>query len=183
MEKYNSNNNSIRDIDINFLHNPSNLNRKNIPSNKILKNKKGDIAFYKRRLYVKLKDMLKELLILDQSQIIEKGDIYIILNNLINLCIYQFKNEDNKDILQDQFKEIDTNENNEFKEGYMITQEDLINDMIEDLDQKNVLEKMIEKKKLYFPQEEVVYPTMKKVNLKTSELKFKGVKNKKKEKS
>jgi len=173
------NNNSIRDIDINFLHNPSNLNKKVINNNIVL-NKKSDLCFYKKRLHFKFKEMLKELIVMDKSQIIEKGDIYIMYNSFLNHCIHHFKNEDKKDILQDQFREIDITENTDKTGGYMITQNDLINNIIEDLDQKNILEKMVDKKKLSFPQEEVIYPIMKKVNLKTTELKYKGIKYRKK---
>ncbi|RZD41970.1 MAG: hypothetical protein CXT73_04050 [Methanobacteriota archaeon] len=142
--------------------------------NKEISINKKDVKFYRKRILQLTKDLLRGT----ESSIIIKESF----NAYINTAIKSFKFEDETEILQEEFKDLEEKKekdksNKEFKsiESDKLMMKDLKNKKKDNI--KNFAIVKIKKK-----QENIKTPTQKKIDLKTEKLKNKGVKKKKKKK-
>ena len=136
---------------------------------------RNDIKFYKKRIYQTTKDLIRKKI---DGNNIDKNLDEIFTNYLYNL-IEHFKFDDKKDILQEEFKDIDkkkvrfslNNIENVDADQYIMKQPEIKSTTIEDC--MNIKIKKPEKKKPILPKEKII-------NLKNPEFKNKGLKKKSK---
>lgn len=144
---------------------------------------RNDIKFYKKRIYQTTKELIKQKI--DKQHIDKEVDIY--LTNYLRALIDYFKFDDKKDILQEEFKDInksnkrvmfDLNENknlenmNTLKANEIIMkQPELKENTIESTMNVKIIRPLTKKQEL---------PRSKTIELKSDHFKTKGLKNLKK---
>ena len=146
-----------------------------------IKNKKAqsinkeDKKFYKKRIY----NLFKELLInkLEPDNLLP--DVKYAYNNFLNVSINYFKTIDNNDLLQEEYKTLDVednlNANNEFDDDVGLEEADKLLMRSIKITPPS-LDKYV-KRKSTKPKEHMIMPKQKNVNLLDPELKEKGLNN------
>jgi hypothetical protein len=132
---------------------------------------KKDVKFYRKRILQLTKDLLRGN---ENSSIIKDS-----FNAYINTVIKSFKFQDEAEILQEEFKDLEERKKQKCNKGFNSTESDKL--MMKDLINKkkdNIKNFAIVKTKKN--KEKMKTPTQKNINLKTEKLKNKGVKKKKK---
>ena len=132
---------------------------------------KEDKKFYKKRIIQLTKDLLKG-----------KGDNNIInasFNAYIKTAIEHFKFIDKKEIMQEEYKDLERKKktNNKIKEFKSIDSDKLMMKEIKNKTNDNIKNFAVVKNKK--KKERMKTPTQKKIDLKTDKLKNKGIKKKK----
>jgi hypothetical protein len=151
--------------------------------NNQVKNKKAqsvnkeDKKFYKKRIY----NLFKEILINKSEPENLFPDVKYAYDNFINTSINYFKTIDSNDLLQEEYKKLDEEES-----ANINTIPDLGNDnVVEEADKlllrsititTPTLDKYV-KRKTTKPEEKLILPKQKEVNLMDPELKVKGLQN------
>jgi hypothetical protein len=171
----------INEINIRYLVNNSLFNKKQNPDFH------EDVCFYQKRILNLTQDLItkyenkntKSELILDETKEILPFDVMYTYEQYIKSCIHHFKTKDNNDILQENYKEYD----DEFCEQNTI--KDTIKDNLGLYEPNNLLMRsfslskknlnsFVLKKKI-FPENEIILPQNKNVDLKDPLLKTKGI--------
>ena len=135
---------------------------------------KKDIKFYRKRILQLTKDLLRGG---KSSNIINES-----FNAFVETAIKSFKFEDEEEILQKEFEDLEEKKKKNPKEKEFISM-DSDKLMMKDLkNKKNDTIKNFAVVKTKKKKEKIKTPSQKKIDLKTEELKNKGVKKKKKKK-
>ena len=169
--------NLVNQITLNYLLNKEQYDRH--VHNKISKSvNKKDKKFYRKRIFSLTKDLLYGL----ENQLSLLPDIKYAFDNYVKTCITCFKSIDTSDILQEEYKEIDLNQeipNNlgEDDENFILSKEEADKLMMRSvkLNVKTLdgFVKRVNSKK----EETMVLPQQKEINLKDPNLKTKGITN------
>ena len=156
----------INKITLQYLLNPNMLVKKNqtILDNNLEK----DIKFYRKRINQLTKDMIKGNF--------PNNDLKMIFENYTYELIYYFKQQDTKDIYQEEYLDLSLNKPNN---NNNITNNEIesINNLL--ITNKNdsipTLEKFV--KKINITPDNNIIPQKKNINIKDPKLRIKGVKN------
>ena len=155
----------INKITLEYLLNPNMLVKNN--QTKLDNNLEKDIKFYRKRINQLTKDMIKGNF--------PNNDLKMIFENYTYELIYYFKQQDTKDIYQEEYLDLSLNKpnnntttNNEIESinNLLITNK---NDSIP------TLEKFV--KKINITPDNNIIPQKKHINIKDPKLRIKGVKN------
>ena len=161
--------NSIENqLTLTFLSNP--LYHVNLKKHEKIGPDKQELKFYRKRILSLHKDMLRGIM--------PNKNIKNIHDNYVNCLINYFKMVDKKDILQEEYNELqfDMSNNSSYNENSIKDANTVLMDHIE---KQPTLDKFVKKIKYI---QEPLPPRQKKLNLKTENLKTKGVKTKKSKK-
>jgi len=155
----------INKITLEYLLNPNMLVKKNQTT--LDNNLEKDIKFYRKRINQLTKDMIKGNF--------PNSDLKMIFENYTYELIYYFKQQDTKDIYQEEYLDLSLNKpNNNNTNNNDI---ESINNLL--ITNKNdpvpTLEKFV--KKINITPENNIIPQKKNINMKDPKLRIKGVKN------
>lgn len=153
--------------------------------NKHIKNKKAksinkeERKFYKKRIYNLFKDML--IMKKDPDDLLP--DVKYAYDNFLNSCINYFKTIDNNDLNQEEYKNLDDvpNIDNivELKDENIKSEQEADKLLMRSIKiTTTTLDKFV-KRKSTKPQDELILPKQKEINLNDPELKIKGINKKK----
>ena len=151
---------------------------------KHMKVNKKDKKFYRKRIL----NLTRELLLSgkdkeneNENESIIPPDLLYSFNNYVKTCINNFKTIDKNDIIQEEYKAIDTSKNESYLE---IELKELEDKTLEDnklfmrsIKTKNYLDDFV-KYKYIKKEEDMILPKMKDINLKEPNLRNKGIKKK-----
>ncbi len=141
--------------------------------NKEISINKKDVKFYRKRILQLTKDLLRG----NENSIIIKESFHAYINTVIK----SFKFQDETEILQEEFKDLEEKKKNKCNKDFKSIESDKL--MMKDLvNKKNDNIKNFAIVKTKKTKEKIKTPTQKNINLKTEKLKNKGVKKKKKKK-
>ncbi len=161
--------NSMNDINLQYLTNSTTLKRYNRMKENNLQYTEEDFKFYRKRVLHLTKEMLKG----NKSE--NKG-INASFENYVKLCIHDFKFIDKKDIIQEEYKDLEEKKS-----------------LLKDIDIKEENKKIMRRKSLPGPKtietfvkvkkqkqkKKAKIPQKKKIDIKNPELKNKGLVNRK----
>ena len=141
---------------------------------------KEDKKFYKKRIY----NLFKEMLINKTEPDDLLPDVKYAYDNFINASINYFKTIDNHDLLQEEYKTLDEEESINInaipelcEDNTILTAEDADKLLMRSIKiTTQPLDKFV-KRKNKKPEEQVIMPKQKEVNLMDPELKVKGLHN------
>ena len=153
--------------------------------NKHVKNKKSKLInkeerkFYKKRIY----NLFKELLITKEEPEDLLPDVKYAYDNFIHSCIHYFKTIDNNDLNQEEYKNLyeepDISNISELNDDSLKTEEEANKLLMRSIKITTPpLDKFV-KRKTTKPQEQIIMPKQKEINLNDPELKLKGINKKK----
>jgi hypothetical protein len=153
--------------------------------NNHIKNKKAksinkeERKFYKKRIY----NLFKEMLITKEEPADLLPDVKYAYDNFINSCIHYFKTIDNNDLNQEEYKNLDDVPNidnvSELKDDSIKTEQESNKLLMRSIKITTApLDKFVKRKNIK-PQEELILPKQKEINLNDPELKIKGINKKK----
>ena len=153
--------------------------------NKHVKNQKSksinkeERKFYKKRIY----NLFKELLITKEEPKDLLPDVKYAYDNFIHSCIHYFKTIDNNDLNQEEYKNLyeepDISNILELNDDSLKTEEEANKLLMRSI--KIItppLDKFV-KRKTTKPQQQIIMPKQKEINLNDPELKLKGINKKK----
>ena len=153
--------------------------------NKHVKNQKSKLInkeerkFYKKRIY----NLFKELLITKEEPEDLLPDVKYAYDNFIHSCIHYFKTIDNNDLNQEEYKNLyeepDISNISELNDDSLKTEEEANKLLMRSIKITTPpLDKFV-KRKTTKPQEQIIMPKQKEINLNDPELKLKGINKKK----
>ena len=153
--------------------------------NKHIKNQKAksinkeERKFYKKRIY----NLFKELLITKEEPKDLLPDVKYAYDNFINSCINYFKTIDNNDLNQEEYKGLDEIPDiiniPELKDNNLQTEEEANKLLMRSIKiTRPPLDNFVKRKSIK-PQEKLILPKQKEINLNDPELKIKGINKKK----
>ena len=157
--------------------------------NKHIKNQKAksinkeERKFYKKRIY----NLFKELLITKEEPKDLLPDVKYAYDNFINSCINYFKTIDNNDLNQEEYKGLDEIPDEildiinipELKDNNLQTEEEANKLLMRSIKiTRPPLDNFVKRKSIK-PQEKLILPKQKEINLNDPELKIKGINKKK----
>ena len=153
--------------------------------NKHIKNQKAksinkeERKFYKKRIY----NLFKELLITKEEPKDLLPDVKYAYDNFINSCINYFKTIDNNDLNQEEYKGLDEILDiiniPELKDNNLQTEEEANKLLMRSIKiTRPPLDNFVKRKSIK-PQEKLILPKQKEINLNDPELKIKGINKKK----
>ena len=153
--------------------------------NKHIKNQKAksinkeERKFYKKRIY----NLFKELLITKEQPEDLLPDVKYAYDNFINSCINYFKTIDNNDLNQEEYKGLDETPDiiniPELKDNNLQTEEEANKLLMRSIKIiRPPLDNFVKRKSIK-PQEQLILPKQKEINLNDPELKIKGINKKK----
>lgn len=157
----------INSITLEYLLNPTlyeKINQKNLDNNFIYK----DIKFYRKRICQITKDMCKGNYINDNFK--------TLFLNYVHTIIYYFKQLDEKDILQSDYKDFDFIPSIDCHPVDISSNYNVDDLLVNNPPQVNNLDNFV--KKININNEEKILPKRRVANIKDPELKNKGVKKK-----
>ncbi len=171
-----SDSNKTNSVTLKYLTNPSYLLNKsnNLKLSKI-ENKSSESKFYRKRILAITKDLFKK-----EKRTNIENNIVDAFNEYCAILVQHFKMIDTKDILQDEYGNMDLNSGTDADSVH-----DAISDDLETINKVNaIMMKKIEKpvtldnfvKKHSAPVDETPVPQLKQINLTEPELRNKGVK-------
>ena len=149
---------------------------------KHMKVNKKDKKFYRKRIL----NLTRELLLSgkdkeNENESIIPPDLLYSFNNYVKTCINNFKTIDKNDIIQEEYKAIDTSKNESYLEFELKELEDkTLEDnklFMRSIKTKNYLDDFV-KYKYIKKEEDMILPKMKDINLKEPNLRNKGIKKK-----
>jgi|688.fasta_scaffold213687_2 uncharacterized UPF0160 family protein len=153
--------------------------------NKHIKNQKAksinkeERKFYKKRIY----NLFKELLITKEQPEDLLPDVKYAYDNFINSCINYFKTIDNNDLNQEEYKGLDETPDiiniPELQDNNLQTKEEANKLLMRSIKITTPPLDNFVKRKNIKPQEKLVLPKQKEINLNDPELKIKGINKKK----
>lgn len=165
-----SSNELMRQINIDYLTNTKQTTTSTARGER--KVNKKDRKFYKKRIY----SLTKELLLNEEPdhlcpEIKKQFDEYI------NSCVHYFKSIDSNDLIQDDYKLLDA-DNQYIDETVMVkSQTDADELFINSFNNETkLLDYFVIKTKLKIKKDDMILPKQKNINLRDPELKHKGVK-------
>ena len=153
--------------------------------NKHVKNQKSksinkeERKFYKKRIY----NLFKELLITKEEPEDLLPDVKYAYDNFIHSCIHYFKTIDNNDLNQEEYKNLyeepDISNILELNDDSLKTEEEANKLLMRSIKITTPpLDKFV-KRKTTKPQQQIIMPKQKEINLNDPELKLKGINKKK----
>ena len=153
--------------------------------NKHVKNQKSksinkeERKFYKKRIY----NLFKELLITKEEPEDLLPDVKYAYDNFIYSCIHYFKTIDNNDLNQEEYKNLneepDISNIPELNDDNLKTEEEANKLLMRSIKITTPpLDKFV-KRKTTKPQQQIIMPKQKEINLNDPELKLKGINKKK----
>ena len=153
--------------------------------NKHVKNQKSksinkeERKFYKKRIY----NLFKELLITKEEPEDLLPDVKYAYDNFIHSCIHYFKTIDNNDLNQEEYKNLyeepDISNISELNDDSLKTEEEANKLLMRSIKITTPpLDKFV-KRKTTKPQQQIIMPKQKEINLNDPELKLKGINKKK----
>ena len=153
--------------------------------NKHVKNQKSksinkeERKFYKKRIY----NLFKKLLITKEEPEDLLPDVKYAYDNFIHSCINYFKTIDNNDLNQEEYKGLDETPDiiniPELKDNNLQTEEEANKLLMRSIKITTPpLDKFV-KRKTTKPQQQIIMPKQKEINLNDPELKLKGINKKK----
>ena len=167
----------INQITIDYLLNKEQLTKQ--INNKITKSvNKKDKKFYRKRIF----DLTKILLLNKEKPDNLSPDVKYAFDNYLRTCISYFKNIDNNDIIQEEYKDLEEllidnlDDNLELIDENVNTKEEADKLMLRCVNMKPTLDNFIQKKSL--KKENIILPLQKEINLDNPDLKTKGIKKK-----
>ena len=151
--------------------------------NKHVKNQKSKLInkeerkFYKKRIY----NLFKELLITKEEPEDLLPDVKYAYDNFIHSCIHYFKTIDNNDLNQEEYKNLyeepDISNISELNDDSLKTEEEANKLLMRSIKITTPsLDKYV-KRKSTKPEEKLIMPKQKEINLMDPELKVKGLQN------
>jgi hypothetical protein len=161
--------NSMNNLNLQYLTNSTTLRRYNKMKEVALHYTEEDFMFYRKRILHLTKEMLKG----NKS---ENEGINASFDNFVKLCIHDLKFVDKKDIMQEEYKELEESKS-----------------LLKDIDMKEENKKIMRRKSLPGPKtigefikvkkkkdkKKMKLPQKKKIDIKNPELKNKGLVNRK----
>ena len=152
---------------------------KHIKNQKAKSNNKEERRFYKKRIY----NLFKDLLITKEEPEDLLPDVKYAYDNFINSSIHYFKTIDNNDLNQEEYKNLDNIPDiiniPELKDDNLKTEESANKLLMRSIKITNPpLDKFV-KRKSTKPEEQLILPKQKEINLNDPELKIKGIQKKK----
>jgi uncharacterized UPF0160 family protein len=151
---------------------------KHIKNRKAKSNNKEDRKFYKKRIY----NLFKELITKDEPEDL-LPDVKYAYDNFMNSCINYFKTIDNNDLNQEEYKGLDETPNiidiPELKDNNLQTEEEANKLLMRSIKITTPPLDNFVKRKSIKPQEKLILPKQKEINLNNPELKIKGINKKK----
>jgi hypothetical protein len=171
----------IAELSLEYLMNKDSYERYRMRTNSsVVKANKKDKKFYRRRI----SDLTKKFLYpseINSEQEYISPDIHHTFDLYVKACVEYFKNLDKSDILQEDYNELlDIDVKNEINVDSIQTSEEADQLMMRSIRirEPNNLEKLVTRKSLA-PQNTIIPPQQKDINLKDPELKNKGIRKKK----
>lgn len=156
----------INKITIEYLLNPNISNKK--PEFVDNCNLEKDIKFYRKRICQLTKDMTHKKY--------PNDNIKLLFCNFASQIIYFFKQQDEKDLYQEEYLDLSLNDLKKCDKDFGENGENLDNLLINYPEQKPNLDNFV--KKINIPQNDPIIPKRKVINIKDPTLKTKGVKKK-----
>ena len=155
----------INKITLEYLLNPNMLVKNN--QTKLDNNLEKDIKFYRKRINQLTKDMIKGNF--------PNSDLKMIFENYTSELIYYFKQQDTKDIYQEEYLDLSLNKTNDNNIASDIEIESIDNILIANKnEQVPSLEKFV--KKINITPDNHIIPQKKNINIRDPKLRIKGVK-------
>lgn len=167
----------ITEVTLECLMNKENYEKYRLKTcEKTSSSNRKDKKFYRKRIYDLTKKMLNPDL--EEKQIISP-DVHYTFEKYITSCVEYFKIIDKSDIIQEDYKDF-IDEKNEINIDNIKTTDQANELMMRSIKirEPNSLEKLI-KRKMIKPENSVVHPQQKDINLKDPVLKNKGIRKKK----
>ncbi len=157
--------NSINNLNLQYLTNPTTIKRYNKMKENQLYYTEEDLKFYRKRILHLTKDLLK-------GKVVESTSVNNSFENYVKMCIHNFKFLDKKDIIQEEYKNMEDKKadckdinmeatNRKILRGKSLPGQKTIDKFIK-------IKKTKEKKRMKLPQK-------KKIDIKNPELKNKGL--------
>jgi len=176
----------VDQVTLNCLLNKEMFN-KHIKAQKAKSIIKEDLKFYKKRIY----NLFKELLITKEEPVNLLPDVKYAYDNFINSSINYFKTIDNNDLNQQDYenleqqvqeekeqKEQDINNIPELNDDNLKTEEEANKLLMRSINISTTTLDNFIKKKSTKPQEKLIFPKQREINLCDPELKIKGINKK-----
>jgi uncharacterized UPF0160 family protein len=152
---------------------------KHVKNQKLKSINKEERKFYKKRIY----NLFKELLITKEEPEDLLPDVKYAYDNFIHSCIHYFKTIDNNDLNQEEYKNLyeepDISNILELNDDSLKTEEEANKLLMRSIKiTRPPLDNFVKRKSIK-PQEKLILPKQKEINLNNPELKIKGINKKK----